>query len=155
MSWISGSDHSRRLNAYSILTVTTQFGSVIRQGRTSGSAPRAGERLAHRGSLTYGSCHHFPMRPSRRRGAHPAFTLLILGTASKSILPWSCVLPRLKNLLYGRSPSMSLVTIILILLILGAFGGGFYGGPTYRTGGFGLGGILIIVLIVLLVTGRL
>jgi hypothetical protein len=50
---------------------------------------------------------------------------------------------------------MSIVTIILILLILGAFGGGFYGGPTYRTGGFGLGGLHIVVLIVLLLTRRL
>ena len=35
------------------------------------------------------------------------------------------------------------------------FGGGFLGGGAYRGPGFGLGGILLIVLIVLLVTGRL
>ncbi|WP_336491178.1 DUF3309 domain-containing protein [Methylobacterium nigriterrae] len=53
---------------------------------------------------------------------------------------------------------MSILTIILILLILGAFGGGFYGtggAYPYRTGGWSIGGILVIVLIVLLLTGRL
>jgi len=51
---------------------------------------------------------------------------------------------------------MSLVTILLIILIILAFGGGgFLGGGAYRGPGFGLGGILLIVLIVLLVTGRL
>ena len=51
---------------------------------------------------------------------------------------------------------MSLVTILLIILIILAFGGGgFLGGGAYRGPGFGLGGILLIVLIVLLVTGRI
>ena len=50
---------------------------------------------------------------------------------------------------------MSLVTILLIILIILAFGGGgFLGGGAYRGPGFGLGGILLIVLIVLLATGR-
>jgi hypothetical protein len=51
---------------------------------------------------------------------------------------------------------MSLVTILLIILIILAFGGGgFLGVGAYRGPGFGLGGILLIVLIVLLATGRL
>ncbi len=52
--------------------------------------------------------------------------------------------------------SMSVTTILLILLILVAFGGGgFLGGGAYRGPGFGLGGILLIILIILLVTGRI
>lgn len=51
---------------------------------------------------------------------------------------------------------MSLVTILLIILILAAFGGGgFLGGGAYRGPGFGLGGVLLIVLVVLLATGRI
>ncbi len=51
---------------------------------------------------------------------------------------------------------MSLVTILLILLIIAAFsGGGFLGDGAYRGPGFGLGGVLIVVLIVLLLTGRI
>jgi hypothetical protein len=42
----------------------------------------------------------------------------------------------------------------LVLLILLAFGGGhFYNEGAYRGQGFGLGGLLFIVLIVLLVMG--
>ena len=49
-----------------------------------------------------------------------------------------------------------MLTIILIILIILAFGGGgFLGGGAYRGPGFGLGGALGIVLIVLLLTGRL
>ena len=48
-----------------------------------------------------------------------------------------------------------LVTILIILLILGCFGGASFGGPAYYSSGFGLGGVLILILIVLLVTGRL
>ena len=45
---------------------------------------------------------------------------------------------------------------ILILLILLLFGGGnFYGGGRFRGPGFGLGGLLLIILIVLLVTHRI
>jgi hypothetical protein len=46
-------------------------------------------------------------------------------------------------------------TILLIILILACFGGGFYGGPAYpyRYGGWGLGTVLLIILIVLLVRG--
>ncbi len=51
---------------------------------------------------------------------------------------------------------MSLVTLLLIILIVLAFtGGGFLGNGAYRGPGFGLGGVLLIVLIVLLATGRL
>lgn len=49
---------------------------------------------------------------------------------------------------------MSLITIILILLILGAFGGGFVGWYPHSYG-FGGGGVLLLILIILLVAGRL
>jgi hypothetical protein len=49
---------------------------------------------------------------------------------------------------------MSLLAILLILLLLGAFGGGFAGLYPHSYG-IGIGGILLIVLIVLLVAGRL
>jgi hypothetical protein len=48
--------------------------------------------------------------------------------------------------------------ILLIILVIFCFGGGFYGGgfdSPYGYVGFGLGEILIIVLIVMLVSGRL
>ena len=49
-----------------------------------------------------------------------------------------------------------MLTILLVILIILAFGGGgFLGGGAYRGPGFGLGGILIIVLIGLLLTGRI
>ena len=55
-----------------------------------------------------------------------------------------------------ESALMSIVTILLIVLIVLAIGGGgFLGGGAYRGPGLGLGGILIIILIVLLATGRL
>jgi len=51
---------------------------------------------------------------------------------------------------------MTLPTPPLITPILAVPGGGnFLGGGAYRGQSFGLGGILIIILIVLLVTGRL
>lgn len=51
---------------------------------------------------------------------------------------------------------MSLVTILLVILIIIAFGGGgFLGDGAYRGPGFGLGGVLLIILVVCLVTGRL
>jgi hypothetical protein len=49
---------------------------------------------------------------------------------------------------------MSLLLIILILLALGAFGGGFAGWYPH-TYGIGIGGVLIVVLVVLLLMGRL
>jgi hypothetical protein len=48
--------------------------------------------------------------------------------------------------------------ILLIILILILFGGGswgYYNGHPYGAPGIGLGGLLIIILIVMLVTGRL
>jgi hypothetical protein len=48
-----------------------------------------------------------------------------------------------------------MLLIILILLILFGFGGGqFYNGGAYRTQGFGIGTILIIILIVWLLMGN-
>lgn len=48
---------------------------------------------------------------------------------------------------------MGIIEILLIVLLafvlLGAFG---YGGGTYRTPGIGLGGLLLIILLVLLIT---
>jgi hypothetical protein len=49
---------------------------------------------------------------------------------------------------------MNLWLIILIVLIIAACGGGFTGAYPHTTG-FGLGGILLVVLLVLLLTGRL
>lgn len=50
---------------------------------------------------------------------------------------------------------MSPVTLLLIILIIAALGGGtFLNGGAYRGPGFGLGGVLLVVLIVVLVTGR-
>ena len=50
---------------------------------------------------------------------------------------------------------MSLLLILIILILLFGGGGMFLGGGAYRNQGFGLGGILLIVLSVLLLTGRL
>jgi hypothetical protein len=51
---------------------------------------------------------------------------------------------------------VNLWTIVLIILILAAFGGGgFLGEGAYRGPGFGLGGVLLLVLLVLAITGRL
>ena len=40
----------------------------------------------------------------------------------------------------------TILFVILILLVLGSFGGGFYN-PTYRTHGISLGTILLVVLV--------
>ena len=50
---------------------------------------------------------------------------------------------------------MSTITILLIVLILACVFGTSWAGPTYYGGGFGLGGLLLVVLIILLITGRL
>lgn len=47
-------------------------------------------------------------------------------------------------------------TILLIILILLVVGGGFgYSGGSYRNQGFGLGAILLVVLLVMLFSGRM
>lgn len=46
-----------------------------------------------------------------------------------------------------------MLLIIIILLLIGLpFGGTYYGDGAYRGAGFGLGGLLLIVLIFLLLT---
>jgi hypothetical protein len=45
--------------------------------------------------------------------------------------------------------------VLIILILLFGLGGNFYNGGAYRGPGFGLGGLLLIVLVVLLLTGRL
>jgi hypothetical protein len=46
--------------------------------------------------------------------------------------------------------------IILIILVLLCFGGGgFYGNGAYRTSGFSVGTLLLIVLVVLFLTGNI
>ncbi|MFP5320206.1 MAG: DUF3309 domain-containing protein [Acidimicrobiia bacterium] len=48
---------------------------------------------------------------------------------------------------------MGLLEIILIVLLIAVLLGGFgYGGGAYRTPGIGLGGILLIILLILLLT---
>lgn len=49
----------------------------------------------------------------------------------------------------------SMWLILLVVLILAFGGGGFYLDGPYRTGGLSLSAVLVIVLIVLLLTGRL
>jgi hypothetical protein len=46
---------------------------------------------------------------------------------------------------------MSILLILLILLALGAFGGGFIGWYPH-TAGIGIGGVILIILVVLLLT---
>lgn len=49
---------------------------------------------------------------------------------------------------------MNLIVLLLILLALGCFGGGYAGlYPTHY--GFGGGGLLLLILLVLVLTGRL
>ncbi len=45
--------------------------------------------------------------------------------------------------------------IIMVLILLFAGGGNFYNDGAYRGYGFGLGGLLLIVLLVLFVTGNI
>ena len=47
-----------------------------------------------------------------------------------------------------------LILLIVLILIFG-LGGNFYGGGAYRYPGFGLGGVLLVVLLLLLFMGRL
>jgi hypothetical protein len=51
-----------------------------------------------------------------------------------------------------------MLLIILIIVLVLSFGGGFYnqgGAYPYRGPGWGLGGLIILVLLVLLLTGNL
>lgn len=49
-----------------------------------------------------------------------------------------------------------MILIVLVLLLLAfPLGGNYYGGGVYRPYGFGLGGIVLILLVVLLLTGGL
>ena len=53
-------------------------------------------------------------------------------------------------------PPTTLTTILLIILILAVLGGGnFLGGTAYPCPSFSLGGLVVIILIVLLVTWRI
>jgi hypothetical protein len=51
----------------------------------------------------------------------------------------------------GSPKNTMLILLIILILLFG--GGGFIGGGNYRTGGIGIGTILLIVLIVLLLRG--
>ena len=42
-----------------------------------------------------------------------------------------------------------ILIVLLVVVLLGAFG---YGGGSYRTPGIGLGGVLLIILLILLLT---
>jgi hypothetical protein len=48
-----------------------------------------------------------------------------------------------------------MLVLLIVLILLFGFGGHFYNDGAYRGPGIGLGTILLIVLIVLLVSGRL
>lgn len=49
-----------------------------------------------------------------------------------------------------------MLTVLLLVLLFAALAGGVgYRGGAYRNQGFGLGGVLLLVLLVLLLTGRL
>lgn len=55
----------------------------------------------------------------------------------------------------GNTHDVDLLTLVLIVLIVAVLAGGFgYGGGVYRGPGIGLGGILLIILLVLLLSGR-
>jgi hypothetical protein len=49
---------------------------------------------------------------------------------------------------------MSLLVLLIILVLLFGGGGHFYNEGVYRGYGFGIGGVLLVILIVLLITGR-
>ena len=52
---------------------------------------------------------------------------------------------------------MNLLVVLIIILILFG-GGGYYAGPAYHNfafGGIGLGGLLLFILVIMLLTGRL
>jgi len=49
-----------------------------------------------------------------------------------------------------------MLLLLLVILLIGIpLGGSYYGDGVYRPYGFGLGGIVLVILVVLLVTGGL
>jgi hypothetical protein len=50
---------------------------------------------------------------------------------------------------------MTLLIIIVFLILLFGGGGHYYNRGSYRTGGFGIAGILIVVLLILWLNGSL
>jgi hypothetical protein len=50
---------------------------------------------------------------------------------------------------------MTLLIIIVFLILLFGSGGHYYNRGSYRTGGFGIAGILIVVLLILWLNGSL
>jgi len=50
---------------------------------------------------------------------------------------------------------MLLLLLVLVLIFGVPFGGSYYNGGVYRSYGFGLGGLLVVVLLILLLTGNL
>jgi hypothetical protein len=55
-----------------------------------------------------------------------------------------------------KSPTkMSLLVILIILILVFGVGGNFYGGGTYRNGGFGLAGLVLVVLLIMFFTGSI
>jgi len=50
---------------------------------------------------------------------------------------------------------MTLLIIIVVLILIFGVGGTTYGNGQYRSAGFGLGGVLVVLLILLLLTGNL
>jgi hypothetical protein len=48
-----------------------------------------------------------------------------------------------------------MLIILIVLILFCGFGGNFLNDGAYRGPGFGLGGILLVILIILLLTGRL
>jgi len=107
------------------------------------------ERYFHERSDPVHNPDGFCLRPVRYRSYMESCT----GTATSS--PYR---GRTRLLVTGNHSSgvetLMLILLIVLILLFGV-GGNFYNGGAYRTGGFGLGGILIVILIILLLTGRL
>ena len=49
---------------------------------------------------------------------------------------------------------MALILIVVLVLAL-VYGGNQYNGGVYRNAGYGLGGVLVLLLVLLVVTGQL
>jgi Protein of unknown function (DUF3309) len=48
-----------------------------------------------------------------------------------------------------------LLLVLIVLILIFGLGGNFYNGGAWRGPGFGLGGLVLVVLVVLLLMGRL